>query len=149
MKPSRMFAHWRLVRRGLLSTIGKFSDEELRHAPYEGARTVAQIALHIADAEEGWFRLIVTRELNAWPSYPAKEYATAAAITDVLTEVHGRTEAYLEQLEEADLGRKIEAPWGATLSLRWIIWHVLEHEIHHRAELSLVLGLLGREGLDV
>jgi uncharacterized damage-inducible protein DinB len=35
------------------------------------------------------------------------------------------------------------------LSLGWIIWHVLEHEIHHRGELSLILGLLGREGLDV
>jgi len=33
--------------------------------------------------------------------------------------------------------------------LGWIIWHVLEHEIHHRGELSLILGLLGREGLDV
>jgi uncharacterized damage-inducible protein DinB len=30
-----------------------------------------------------------------------------------------------------------------------VIWHVLEHEIHHRGELSLIHGLLGREGLDV
>jgi uncharacterized damage-inducible protein DinB len=26
---------------------------------------------------------------------------------------------------------------------------VLEHEVHHRGELSLIHGLLGREGLDV
>jgi len=24
----------------------------------------------------------------------------------------------------------------------------MEHEIHHRGELSLILGLFGREGLD-
>ena len=29
-----------------------------------------------------------------------------------------------------------------------MLWHVLEHEIHHRAELSLTLGLLGHEGLN-
>jgi uncharacterized damage-inducible protein DinB len=29
-----------------------------------------------------------------------------------------------------------------------MLWHVVEHEIHHRGELSLILGLLGREGLD-
>jgi uncharacterized damage-inducible protein DinB len=33
--------------------------------------------------------------------------------------------------------------------LRSIIWHVLEHEIHHRGELSILIGLLGREGLEV
>jgi uncharacterized damage-inducible protein DinB len=39
--------------------------------------------------------------------------------------------------------------WGEPIPLRWIIWHVLEHEVHHRGELSLILGLLGKEGLDV
>jgi uncharacterized damage-inducible protein DinB len=29
-----------------------------------------------------------------------------------------------------------------------MILHVIEHEIHHRGELSLKLGLLDREGLD-
>jgi uncharacterized damage-inducible protein DinB len=29
-----------------------------------------------------------------------------------------------------------------------MVWHVMEHEIHHRGELSLLLGMLGHEGLD-
>jgi len=29
-----------------------------------------------------------------------------------------------------------------------MLWHTIEHEIHHRGELSLTLGLLGRAGLD-
>jgi uncharacterized damage-inducible protein DinB len=29
-----------------------------------------------------------------------------------------------------------------------MLGHILEHEIHHRGELSLILGLLGREGLN-
>jgi len=29
-----------------------------------------------------------------------------------------------------------------------MLMHTLEHEIHHRGELSLILGLLGRKGLD-
>jgi uncharacterized damage-inducible protein DinB len=66
-----------------------------------------------------------------------------------LTEVHTASEAYLDKLVEADLEREIEAPWGGIFRLEWIIWHVLEHEIHHRGELSFVLGTLGREGLDV
>ena len=29
-----------------------------------------------------------------------------------------------------------------------MIEHMIDHEIHHRGELSLILGLLGREGLN-
>ena len=60
-----------------------------------------------------------------------------------------RTEQYLEALGEAGATMMVDAPWGKRLPLTWIVWHVVEHEIHHRGELSLILGLLGREGLDV
>jgi uncharacterized damage-inducible protein DinB len=30
---------------------------------------------------------------------------------------------------------------------QWIIWHVLEHEIHHGGELSLALGGYGLSGV--
>jgi uncharacterized damage-inducible protein DinB len=55
---------------------------------------------------------------------------------------------YLHTLTIDDLDTIIETKWG-NFSLAFIIWHVIEHEIHHRGELSLVLGTLGREGLDV
>ncbi len=43
----------------------------------------------------------------------------------------------------------IVLPWGPQVPLRWVIWHVLEHEIHHRGEIYLMLGLLGMEAPDV
>lgn len=150
MKPSQIFAHWKQIRADLLSTIDKFSDAELAYAPFEASWPAGRIMLHIADAENGWFRYVVARELSDWPTgYRIANYPTTEAIKVALTEVHGRTEEYLEALEPADLQRNVETPWGGSLSLQWIIWHVVEHEIHHRGELSLILGLLGREGLDV
>ena len=56
----------------------------------------------------------------------------------------------------ADLGQTFPAPaemseeeqraFGVR-SRQWIIWHVLEHEIHHGGELSLVLGNYGLAGI--
>jgi len=106
--------------------------------------------LHIADAEDGWFRYAVTKELEEWPlQYILENYPNREAIKKALTDVHERTKEYLDTLEESDMARVIEVPWDEKLYLGWILWHVLEHEIHHRGELSLILGLLGREGLDV
>ena len=31
---------------------------------------------------------------------------------------------------------------------QWIVWHVLEHEIHHGGELSLALGTYGLESFS-
>lgn len=150
MKPTDMFSHWERVRDGLLQTIDLFSEDELLYIPSETSRTVGGTMLHIADAEDGWFRYAVTRELKEWPSqYSLENYPNREAIKRVLTDVHERTKEYLDTLEETDMGRIIEAPWNERFYLGWILWHVLEHEIHHRGELSLILGFLGREGLDV
>ena len=67
----------------------------------------------------------------------------------MLEQARQRTATLLEQLDEGDLSCEYETQKGERFTLGWIIWHVLEHEIHHRGELSMALGLLGREGLDV
>ena len=55
---------------------------------------------------------------------------------------------YVTSLADEDLEAEIEAGWGGSFVLMDMLWHVMEHEIHHRGELSLILGILGREGLD-
>lgn len=38
---------------------------------------------------------------------------------------------------------------GHDESRAWIVWHMLEHEIHHGGELSFTLGSFGLPGVDV
>ena len=71
------------------------------------------------------------------------------AIFELLIRARVRTVPFLESLDENDLVKEYKTPDEQSFTLHWIIWHVLEHEIHHRGELSLILGILGREGLDV
>jgi hypothetical protein len=88
-------------------------------------------------------------ELGAWPEFAAGDYATVESIRTLLAGVHSRTEAYLATVDVVDLERIIDAPWNEAIPLRWIVWHVLEHEIHHRGEIYLMLGLMGMEAPDV
>ncbi len=149
MKLNKLFSHWDQIHKDTLAVIDRFSESELNHVVYKGGWTVGQVAIHIAEAEEGWFRHIATREIESWPSdFTLENYSTKCAIKNLLIETHTNTMAYLETLTIDDLETMIESRWG-NFSIRFIIWHVIEHEVHHRGELSLVLGLLGREGLDV
>lgn len=66
----------------------------------------------------------------------------------LLDDVHSTTAIFLCSLDDVDLGQAIDTPWGARYPLYDMRTHLIEHEIHHRAELSLILGMLGRVGFD-
>lgn len=105
--------------------------------------------LHIAQEENGEFNYGITQTLTEFPpDYDPQEYPTLAAIQALLASIHTQTLAYLKTLADADLSRVIVTPWGPSYPLIEMLGHLLEHEIHHRAELSLILGMLGREGLN-
>jgi uncharacterized damage-inducible protein DinB len=149
MKPDQLFKHWEQVRQQLYETIDKFQESELTYQPFSTSWTVGQIMLHIAEVEELWIGSIVLKEATPSLEYELADYPTKAKIKRVLKKSHQHTEKLLAGLEEVDLQKKYHTENDAILSLYWILWHVVEHEIHHRGELSLILGLLGREGLDV
>jgi len=149
MTVNELIARWEGVRAGLLATIETFSAQELDYVAVQKGYSVAQLILHIAHEEEGEIRYGVTRELTEWPpEFAPSQYLSLEALIRILTEVHQRTENYLRTLQDADLEREVLTPWGKSYTLSDLFWHVLEHEIHHRGELSLVLGLLGHEGLN-
>lgn len=149
MKPIHMFSHWGQVRADLYATIDMFYQGELTFVPFKGSWSIGQIMLHIGDTENYWIHMIVRHEIDPWTSYRLADYPTTSAIKEVLKSVREKTIAFLTSIDENDLDKEHKTPDGQPYTLRWILWHVFEHEIHHRGELSLSLGLLGRNGLDV
>ncbi|NIM94197.1 MAG: hypothetical protein GTO18_10865 [Anaerolineales bacterium] len=149
MKVKKVISDWRRIREGLIDTIEKFTEDELTYKPYDTCYSVGQTMLHIAHEEFGEIQYGLSKELHEFPpAYELDEYPTIGSIKDLLTDVHTQTEMYLNSLEDQDLEDEFEAQWGETRPLIDFIFHVMEHEIHHRGELSLIIGLLGREGLD-
>jgi uncharacterized damage-inducible protein DinB len=149
MNAAEQFAYWKSVRSGLFEALDKLTDDQLAFTPGEGLWSLGKVACHIAEAEEGWFRYVVTRELADWPEFDPVDYPTVESVKKLLASVHDRTLHYLSTVDAKDLDRMIAAPWGPEFSLRWVVWHVLEHEIHHRGEIFLMLGLMGMEAPDV
>jgi uncharacterized damage-inducible protein DinB len=150
MNAMEVFSHWRVVRQGLIEALDELADVQLDFVPREGLWSLGTVARHIANAEEGWFRYAVTRELAEWPAaYTAQAYPTVEAVGELLAEVHARTEAFLETVDVSELDQVVDLPWDEGLALRQIIWHILEHEASHRGEIYLMLGLMGLEAPDV
>jgi uncharacterized damage-inducible protein DinB len=144
-----MLSRWEQARDGLLDTARKFSDAELKYRPASGLYTVGETLLHVAHEEAIEVHYGITGAVPGVPPvYDASQFASVASILEVLTEVHGLTVDYLQMLTDERLLSEIDAPWGMRAQQAEMLMHVLEHELHHRGELSLMLGLLGKPGLD-
>jgi uncharacterized damage-inducible protein DinB len=151
MDANALFGHWADVRQGLIQALDLLTDEQLGFRPREGLWSLHETVCHIIGSEDGWFRLVVTHELGSWEDadYKPVDFATVAALKDLLSTVHARIEAMYTPGGDAKLAEIVELPWGPKVSQEWVVWHVLEHEIHHRGEIYLMLGLLGMEAPDV
>jgi len=137
------------VRDGLRETAARCADDELGFRPADRLYSVGETLLHVAHEEEIEVRYGITRGFAELPpAYDASNFSTVTSVLDVLADVHGRTVLYLGGLTDTALLSEAETPWGARMQQAEMLMHVLEHELHHRGELSLMLGLLGRPGLD-
>ena len=58
-----------------------------------------------------------------------------------------RLEPFLR--DEKKLDATYDADWGESPTGHWIAFHLLEHDIHHRADVFHYLALLGIETPDV
>lgn len=145
-----VFAHWTGVRKGLYDALDNLSDEQLLYSPHEGLRSVGEIACHIAGGAEDWFDYFLKGD---WPpierGHELADCGTVQALRALLEQRFARAQAWLATLTDEDLDRQADLPWGARCTMGYAIWHILEHEIHHRGEIYLMLGLLGIEAPDV
>ena len=146
-----LLEHWPKVRAGLMAIVDAYPEDQLAYVPVKGGWTAGRIMLHISSAAEYWLHNGILSDINVYKSGRStlENFPTLVDIRAYLTKEHQRTLGLLEHFDPANWYTGYQFPDGYSYTPSWIFWHVLEHEIHHRGELSLILGLLGQEGLDV
>lgn len=155
---------WDRYQENLVEIIAPLSTEQLALPAASHQWTIGMVAQHMVADRVWWFHLWMgegSSDLGPilhWnPNDDVEQPALAAA------ELVGGLERTWQMIEEA-LARWTPAdlddvfPPPAALSdeereifspctRQWILWHVLEHEIHHGGELSLALGGYGLPGI--
>lgn len=140
----------------LIRAVETLPVERFDFKPRPEMLTAHQTVVHIAEAERAWIHHIVEggtdEEWVAPHPDPAQGWVTTcdapdhASLLGLLEEWHRPTQLWLGRAA-SELGRVFthQRPHGAErrFTLHWILDHVQEHEIHHRAQLNLYLRLMG------
>jgi uncharacterized damage-inducible protein DinB len=142
----------------LLDAVDRLPAAQFDYKPRPEMLTARQVVLHIAEAERWWIHHVVDGEpYEDWvvpAPAPAQGWVECYDAPDhnalrfALEEMHRHTQRWLGQ-PAAHLARRFERRredgTSREFTLHWILDHVQEHEIHHRAQLNLYLRLLGIE----
>lgn len=164
---------WAGYQRLLLGAIRPLDAEQLssRTAPFQWA--VWQLASHIAGARAYWFHDVLGEgedavremfrvETTTVPDLPLEDAGweddenrprTAAELTDAFERTWSMVEDCLQRWTAEDLEVEFtRTRWTGevqTFTRAWVIWHLIEHDLHHGGEISQILGTSGIPSLDL
>jgi len=146
MDQQELINKWGKVREGTIWILDQVDDQQLAYAPKEWLWSFGRTVRHIAEIESGWIGHVLEGRLDDWPIYTAPERDTTELCKGLLARTHSESIRCLAGLRADEWSTARKMKWDETLSPADIAWHVMQHEMHHRGEISLMLGLLGLEG---
>lgn len=136
--------HLKRYRDVTLQTLEFVPDDRLSWSPGEGIRTFAEQFLHVAQAENFYSRGLFTGEYDFNQLKPPGEPVARDGLRQLLSDAHAFTDERLASLDAGKLDEvmkvpNVPVPW----TLRSWLWYLVEHEIHHKAQLAMYLRQVG------
>ena len=141
MKLSDLFFHWEVVRRQMVEAVSRLSQEQLDWLPTNGKNSIADLLRHIAETEIWWFGVVVQGN-KGLGDVSRNDAPDLQSILRVLENSHEYVADILgrESTDSWDT-RIFTLPDNEKLTLRWIVWHTIEHEMRHRGQIFMLMRL--------
>ncbi len=153
------YAGWDVYQQHLVAAIAPLTSEQLALRSSPQNWSVGMIVTHIVATRVGWFHMWMgagNAELAALGEWDEDGQPTrsAAELVTGLEMSWQMIQNALAHWTPADLAQTFKYPYPgkenrSQRSRQWIIWHVLEHDIHHGGELSSILGAHGLAAVDL
>ena len=152
------YENWKLYQDHLKEAIAPLTAEQLalRAAPH--LRSIDQIASHIIGVRIGWFTYTLGE--NSDEVGPEEQWDTKKTPTHSAAELVQGLEATWKMMADrlarwssADMLMTFDDEDGQgntyKVSRSWVIWHLIEHDLHHGGEISLTLGMHGLQAPNI
>ncbi len=152
-----IYENWRGYHQKLRDCIAPLTNEHLLLQPAAHMWPLGQFVQHIISVRAGWFSGTLQDDdqaMNAYMSWGQRDSSTRRAeeLVRGLDETWAFIEARLQRWTPGDCASTFpdEADGQVyEVSRSWVISHVMEHDLHHGGEVSLILGMNGLRAPDL
>jgi uncharacterized damage-inducible protein DinB len=158
---TQVYDGWARYQGFLVNAVAPLSAEQLALRPAPHLRTVMMLVKHIIGARARWF-LYLGEEVGGaahlahydgtGPHQLDETPRSAAELVEALEASWQMLYAALSRWTTADLAHLYTGTHRGeayTLTRQWVLWHLIEHDMHHGGELSFLLGMHGIPAIDL
>ena len=151
------YAGWDVYQQHLVAAIAPLTSEQLALRSSPQNWSVGMLVSHIVSTRVWWFHMRMGEgsadlaPLALWDENEAEPLRPAEELIAGLERTWQMIQGALTRWTPDNL-EQIFPPHGegtVARSRQYIIWHVLEHDIHHGGELSSILGAHGLAAVDL
>ena len=135
--------YWEKVRGRTQRLVDLIPEDRVEWTWQPGKFTLGDLVRHIAAIERYMYAENAARRPSRYPGHGRELAEGPPAVRAFLDRCHAETVEILRGLSDADLREKCVTPGGAALSVGKWLRLMVEHEIHHRGQIYMALGLLG------
>jgi uncharacterized damage-inducible protein DinB len=152
---------WEVYQGRLVGAIAPLDQAQLNLTAAPHLWSVRMLACHIIAARAWWLYHWMGEgatefgQMVGWDEDEALPTRPAAEIVRGLDESWSVIKSGLERWSADDLKKEFVRPIPNDAGERpkragqWIVWHLVEHDLHHGGEISFSLGMHGVKGLDL
>jgi uncharacterized damage-inducible protein DinB len=108
-----------------------------------GKFTLGDLLRHIAVTERYMFAENVQNHDSRYTSHGTELAPDYDSVIELMKRLHAESLAIFAELTDEDLKRKCKTPGGAPIQTAKWLRAMVEHEVHHRGQIYICLGLLG------
>lgn len=156
VSPWNFYKGWDAYQGHLVGVITPLTVEQLEMRISPNLRSIGLLAKHIVRTRASWLYGLMgeggpeVASIAGW-EHDGDVPSTAELVRGLEVTFHAWQEC-LERWTPEDLEYIFKGEWGGRpyeLSRQWIIWHVIEHDLHHGGELSFSLGAHGLTAIGI
>ena len=152
-----IYENWQVYNEKLCNCVAPLTNEQLSLQPAPQMWPLGQMIQHIISVRAGWFSGTLQEDdevMNAymWWGQRDSPARSPAELVRGLKETWSFIEACLQRWSPEECAQTFPDEWDGKvyeLSRSWVIYHVMEHDMHHGGEVSLLLGMHGLGALDL
>ena len=144
-----VYVGWRAYQDALVRALAPLTPYQLDLRPSPDLRSIGQTAAHMIGARARWFYMLMGeggetfKAFARWDRRGAKARSADELVRGLGETWDGMHAAIArwgpKDWQETWPGEDASEP--ETITRQWVIWHLIEHDLHHGGEISITLGM--------
>jgi uncharacterized damage-inducible protein DinB len=143
--PAEFLIYFEKIRARTDRVAARIPEDRVEWSPAPGKFTLGDIVRHIGALERWMFAENAMRRPSRYAGCGRELADGRDAVLAYLRDRHRDSVAIFGALSASDFEARCETPGGASIRVGKWLRSMIEHEVHHRGQLYLMLGMLGVE----